>query len=309
MAKSDLSLPPDLSQLLYESGRPGPLNLSVISPRTFDPTSTVVRRMVHPHRTNHYFLLFVRTGSVTYTVDLRPITVEAGQVLFVQPHQVRVPPASKSEVDFFKITFDQACLAMLPRTYRFWLDPLSSQKIELDSLARERVWALLPLLEETWAQGTASDLVVAYLQTLMAELETSYFSGAERFSRGRNLAFFLRFKEVVEETFSHQPKVAELANLLGQSETGLYTVVKEFSGLSPKEYLTKRTIVEAQRLLFYSRLSVKELAQQLGFDDESYFSRLFKKEVGQGVAAFAASLEEKSGTPEDLSIPGATSLQ
>ena len=113
---------------------------------------------------------------------------------------------------------------------------------------------------------------------------------------------FVRFKHLVEESYSHQPTVADLARTLGQSETRLYTVVKKFSGLSPKEYLTKRTVVEAQRLLVYSQLSVKELARHLGFDDESYFSRLFKKEVGQSVSAFVASLEEKSITPEDSSL-------
>jgi len=303
------SSPPDLSGLL-SSSRPGVLNLSVISPRNFTSGSEAVQKMTVPHRINHYFLLFVKEGEIVYTVDLRPFTAAAGKALFVLPHQVRVPPASKTGADFFKLTFDDACLARLPRTYRFWLDPLSSQVVPLSAEAHRRAWSVLSLLEETWADGKGpADLVLAYLQALMSELEAAYFAGVGRQAEKRGLETFVRFKVLVEENFALQPKVADLARTLAQSETRLYTVVKAFTGLSPKEFLTKRTIVEAQRLLFYSRPSVKELTHRLGFDDESYFSRLFKKEVGRSVSAFVAGLEEKSGLREDSSIPLAGSLE
>ena len=301
--------PPDLSPLLYQTDRPRPLNLSVITPRNFDPGSPMVRKMTNPHRMNHYFLLFVREGQMTYTVDLRQFTATTETALFVLPHQVRVPPADKGRADFFKLTFDEAVLARLPRNYRFWLDPLSSQVVRLPLDVRQRIWSVLGLLEEAWAEGTGEpDLIVAYLQALMSELEAAYFS-AGRQVEDRDLETFVRFKSLVEESFSRQPKVANLARTLAQSETRLYTLVKEFTGISPKEFLTKRTMVEAQRLLFYSRPSVKELTHRLGFEDDSYFSRLFKKEVGQSVSAFVASLEEKSGTGEDSSIPRLVSLE
>jgi AraC family transcriptional activator of pobA len=45
-------------------------------------------------------------------------------------------------------------------------------------------------------------------------------------------------------------------------------------------------MLEAQRLLSYSSLSVKEIADALGFEDESYFNRLFSKVVGVSPGAF-----------------------
>jgi len=285
------TFPPDLSSLLYQAAPPQPLNLSIVTPRNFDPESPTVRKMTNPHRMSHYFLLFVKEGEVTYSVDLRPVTATADTVLFVLPHQVRVPPARKGDADFFKLVFDESVLARLPRTYRFWLDPLSSQVVPLSADARRRVWSALGSLEETWAQGQGEPaLVLVYLQVLMSELDVAYLAGVGRQSATRDLDAFVKFKALVEERFALQPKVADLAEVLAQSETRLYTVVKAFTGLSPKEFLTKRTIVEAQRLLYYSRPSVKELAAHLGFDDESYFSRWFKKEVGRSVSSFSTSL-------------------
>jgi AraC-like DNA-binding protein len=51
-------------------------------------------------------------------------------------------------------------------------------------------------------------------------------------------------------------------------------------------------VLEAQRRLYYSETSVKELAYELGFNDPDYFSKLFKKQTGQSISQF---LEQVSG--------------
>jgi len=55
-----------------------------------------------------------------------------------------------------------------------------------------------------------------------------------------------------------------------------------------------RLILEAQRKLQYSTLSVKELAYELGFNDPGYFSRLFKKNTGKSVSRYRADLLDLS---------------
>jgi AraC family transcriptional activator of pobA len=53
-------------------------------------------------------------------------------------------------------------------------------------------------------------------------------------------------------------------------------------------------MMEAQRKLLYSNLSVKELAYELGFNDPDYFSRLFKKSTGESVSDFLRSQDLSS---------------
>jgi YesN/AraC family two-component response regulator len=45
-------------------------------------------------------------------------------------------------------------------------------------------------------------------------------------------------------------------------------------------------MLEAKRLLFHSSKSVKEIAHDLGYEDHSYFSRLFNKSTGMTALAF-----------------------
>ena len=85
------------------------------------------------------------------------------------------------------------------------------------------------------------------------------------------------------------------AERMAAGRTGLPVVAKEFSGVSPKEFITNRLMLEAQRKLFYSETSVKELAYELGFNDPDYFSKLFKKNTGKSVTQFVESIQDLSG--------------
>ena len=102
------------------------------------------------------------------------------------------------------------------------------------------------------------------------------------------LSKYVAFTLAVETHLTEQRNVHTIAEELAITPSNLYGVVKEFSGLSPKEWITNRLIHEAQRKLYYSSLSVKELAYELGFNDPDYFSRLFKKRTGKNISDFLA---------------------
>ena len=57
---------------------------------------------------------------------------------------------------------------------------------------------------------------------------------------------------------------------LGQATTKIL-------GKTPKEIINDRILLEAKRLLVHTQLSIKEIGQDLGFDDPAYFVRYFKK--------------------------------
>ena len=85
-----------------------------------------------------------------------------------------------------------------------------------------------------------------------------------------------------------------IAKKLALTTNSLYRIVKEYSGTSPKDFLTNRLMIEAQRKLHYSNLSVKELAYELGFNDPDYFSRLFKKCTGKNVSEILENRQDLS---------------
>lgn len=260
--------------------------LSVMSHRDGAIPPDVLDALARPHRTSFYFILFVISGSVTYAVDLEDWPVGAGEALFVKPWQVRTPPCTKGGAEFHKVTFGPEVLARLGGRHRFWLDPFGRPRVSLGPETAVRLASTFTSMRDAVEQGRPA-VAWAYLNAVASEIEEAYFAGGSR-GRPESLSDFLRFQELVDERYASHPSVGGMAKALGLSGTGLYQLSKEWTGLSPKEYLDHRVVLEAQRFLLYERLPVKELAARLGFSDENYFSRFFRRQTGASVSEFQA---------------------
>jgi YesN/AraC family two-component response regulator len=68
----------------------------------------------------------------------------------------------------------------------------------------------------------------------------------------------------------------------------LNEAIKKTTGLSVGDYIRNEIVLQAKRLLFYTNLSVKEIASSLGYDDYAYFTRLFTKSAGVSPTQFKA---------------------
>ncbi|CAG5017973.1 HTH-type transcriptional activator RhaS [Dyadobacter sp. CECT 9275] len=242
-------------------------------------------------RLPYYFLLFVMEGSSVHGVDLDEVEVGKHELLFFLPHQIQRLPATAHGSDYYKLGFDEVCLSRLPRQYPFLLNPLNRQKISFSSAAASRLRAVFEILKALLSTSdTAPDLILAHLNSLLTEINTAYFAEEGKPAHDR-IAKFIGFKVFVENNLTDHPTIRVIAEALAVSEDSLYQIVKQYSGLSPKEFMTHRLILEARRRMYYGeRTSVKELAFELGFNDPDYFSRLFKKVTGKTVARFFQDL-------------------
>lgn len=86
----------------------------------------------------------------------------------------------------------------------------------------------------------------------------------------------------------HRP-VEEFARDLGVSRDRLGSAVKRATGLSPRAYLHRLLLRDAQELLANTGMPISQVAFRLGFADPAYFTRFFKRETGQNPGAFRKS--------------------
>jgi len=258
----------------------------------------VIEKLLKPHKLAHYCFIFLDQGSETYKVDLQEIKISESQLIFGLPNQIFVNPPSTAHNLNYKIAFDESTLALLPNSYPFLLDPLNTNSITFEPYAKERVKAtfshLFQLLHFS-RTNRSSELILAHLNTLLTEFNSAYFEQSSWSNvSGVKLSKYIDFKLAVEAHLTDQQEVQFIAEQLSMTTSSLYGLVKEFSGVSPKEWMTNRLMMEAQRKLQYSNLSVKELAYDLGFSDPGYFSRLFKKSTGKSISAFMADHHDLS---------------
>ena len=67
---------------------------------------------------------------------------------------------------------------------------------------------------------------------------------------------------------------------MGINRSYLYTVFKDKSGISPKEYLTRFRVRQAKSLLKETALPVSAVAASVGYEDNLYFSKVFRRVSG-----------------------------
>lgn len=261
-------------------------------------SADIEQKFLHPRKLTSYFIVFIESGSITYKLDLQEITLTDGHLLFAMPNQVFIPPYKADNLKYYKVLFDENTLALLPQQFPFLVNPLNVQTIVFDNTSRQRVKKGFETLNQILhidKHPTDTEIILAYLNSLLVELNSAYFKNKEPINiLNTNLSKFIEFKLVVETHLTEQPSINTIAEKLALTTNSLYRIVKEYSGISPKDFLTNRLMIEAQRKLQYSNLSVKELAYELGFNDPDYFSRLFKKCTGKNVSEVLENQQDLS---------------
>ena len=262
----------------------------------------VLKKIFQPHRKAIYFFAFVENGSLTHKVDLNDLTITGGQMFFVLPNQMHTA-APAEDTEYFKLILDQECLSLLPKSFSFLLNPLNAQIISFDRETRQRVKMLFSILNDILHSDAGkknAEIILAHLNSLMTEFNTAYFKNDSKQSiHPARFSKFIEFKIEVETHLTEQLTIDTIASKLSISTNNLYNIVKEFSGISPKEFITDRLMLEAKRKLYYSQTSIKELAYDLGFNDPDYFSRLFKKSTGQSVTDYLSYIQDLSGNQSE----------
>lgn len=252
-----------------------------------------------PHRLSFYYFQYLEKGSATFKTDLKEFTINDGELAFGLPNQIFTKLPYDVNMPQYALSFDEHTLTLLPGTYPFLVNPFNVNSITFDPASQQRVKNLLSglfrLLHTPGKQRKAEN-ILAHLHTLLTEFNTAYFEQyqGDEFASGSKLAKYIAFKLAVEIQLTEHHDVQSIADQLALTSSTLYGIVKEFGGVSPKEWIINRLMLEAQRKLQYSDISVKELAYELGFNDPGYFSRLFKKSIGKSVSSYLAELQDLS---------------
>jgi AraC family transcriptional regulator, transcriptional activator of pobA len=153
--------------------------------------------------------------------------------------------------------------------------------------------ALLPLFDaiarETRTSGLAPGMAaLSLLAALVVQVARIADSGvgAQGDPRSRKAQHVERFRMLLDAHLRDRWPVARYAREIGVTPGQLGRLCRELLGMSTLDAINARVLLEAQRSLVYSTLSVKQVAAELGFDDEAYFGRFFKKHAGAQPTAF-----------------------
>src|SRR5690606_36441371 len=135
---------------------------------------------------------------------------------------------------------------------------------------------------ENESNNPYSDAVLkSYLQLVLAlcSREKSMLIGHTELDQIENKNITV-FQELIEKHYLRERSPSFYASELNLSSSALSKNIKKQIGKTPTQLIQERVILESKKLLHLTHKSIKEIAVELHFDDEYYFSRYFKKNVG-----------------------------
>jgi AraC family transcriptional regulator, transcriptional activator of pobA len=243
-----------------------------------------------PHRHAYHELIWVREGSGRHLIDGDAVEFGPRTLTLIAKGQVHQFQRA-DHVTAVVARFEDDWLA----SSRRWL--FSGQSCTALSVPEEdaaRFDALLDLLRVELERAAGPESAELRRHLLSAAL-----LWAQRWREGQleaggatrtDLQLYQQFDELLGRDFATNHDAGHYAAELGVTTGTLSRVLTKLTGSSTKQLILDRVILEAVRLLRFSDLQVKEIADRLGFSDQFAFSKAFKRQRGEAPADFRQRL-------------------
>jgi AraC family transcriptional activator of pobA len=259
---------------------------------------------IRPHRHESLFqLLVLERGDAEAALDVSSLALPGPALLTVPPlaaHGFRFAP----DVDGWVFTIAEHHLRALLRgapDLHAALHRLRGWPLQRAAPATDAVLdAAAALRDEVQGQAPwrAAALDAALLRLLVSVARALPAAAAVAGAvPERALSHVQRFRALVEARYREQPPLAALAAQLGITPTQLNRVCRQVLGHPALGVLHARLLLEAQRDLAYTTMSVKQVAHGLGFGDAAYFTRFFQRRVGCTPTAWRQTRSRTSAMP------------
>ena len=243
----------------------------------------------YPHCHDFFEILYLTHGSGKHIIDNNSYAIHPPCIFFLSPgqaHKLDLSQDVKGFIFLFTGEFylldksNQNRLLEYPFFFNVKQDnpPLQVQTdIDQQFLASLFNKGCEEISKDT---SDSQDFAHALLELILTTCERLYPKEFREGAKQKSHVMVKRFRELIEEKYQDNLSIKEYADLLKVSENHLTQLVKERTSKTSKELIREKQIIEIKRLLIYSDLSISQIAHQLNFKDQSYFTKFFKKSEG-----------------------------
>lgn len=254
------------------------------------PQKTEIRlKAAPPIKSDHFALVLCLQGTYIKTVGQFSFKMEPGSLHLVSPKYMHSFGQASDDLRVYSVLFKKEFLA---DTYI--KEPVLDDLLERDNdrppfyrLGVEdfrTVKGLFDCIHKEYREARSYHIPVIKLSLIRLLYEVTRADERELHGPSRHLThqsqLVHQYKKAVESNFIDKRTVQEYAEMLNVSAKHLSELVRNETGQTALSVIHQRLFLEAQYLLNYSDLSIKEIADQLNFTSNSHFTRFFKHMAG-----------------------------
>ena len=239
---------------------------------------------IEEHTHPYFEVLILLKGAIHYTVENHPLTIENDRQIIIippaTPHiRTLLKPGDTMVIIHFTLEHDEEHLSQISDILKDELEK-NFYRINLDyTISLDNIINICLERPPLWQE---------YISNFLEKLFLDIFSigAGDFFNRVndnvivKNKKNIKRLEQMIESTLDARLSLGEYAEKIGISKRQIERLIRQYHNMTFSEYIKKRRFDVAQKLLSNPGFSVKAAADAIGFDDVSYFCRIFKKYTG-----------------------------
>jgi AraC-like DNA-binding protein len=247
---------------------------------TSDLAENISSKEYNPHFHDFEELLIINQGSLKHFIDFRAEVLNAPFACYIsmgKMHRIVPEKDLRGWVINFKAEFiPDSKLNFYSNFFSFTNVPLTP------GMCLERIQSLCQIILAEFRQELVDSFTIRHLVNgliSMVEAEQKRNIPVENEIKSSQLKAFNNFLRILEDNFRRNEGVSFYADKMNMSERNLNIICRNNFQKSVSEIIETRKLIEAKRLLLYTDKSVSEIGYELGYNEKSYFTRVFHSKM------------------------------
>ena len=248
-----------------------------------------------PVRLNFIMMALCEEGHAQYTIDTRKLHVTPGDLFFISERhiveKIEASPDFKSLYILVSTKFYHGFVQNVQNVSSLLIfsknNPvvaLTQEEIEVFKNFYHLIWQKMENHEHHFRTDLVKSLLLAMFYDMSNIIWRVGNKKPEKTRRGDTI--FENFIRLVEENYRTERRVSWYAEKLGISGKYLSEIIKQVSQRTPNQWIDDYVVLEIRVMLKNSTKTVRDIAKELNFANQSFLGKYFKEHVGVSPTEF-----------------------
>jgi len=249
-----------------------------------------------PHRLTFFAIVFFTGGKGTHSIDFTKFEYEGASLFFIckgQLHAFEKNEAAQGYVVYFTEDFINKNIKGLSDKlyYKMFNYALNSPQLPISELdnARKDANSLFDIMYHEYSRPEdicQEDIIRGLLGVLLSFVEREQTKSNMFLTDHQGHALFLKLQKMIDEKIFESRTSNFYCENLNVSYRKLNSVCKEFTGMTVRQFIDERLVLEIKRYLAHCDFSIKEICYKTGFDEPTNMTKFFKCHTGMSPKEF-----------------------
>ena len=248
------------------------------------------------HRHDFYVLVLFTNGTGLHKIDFDTFDITKGSLFLMQPGQIHLWELS-SDIDGYIVFFSKEIYNLHFRDkkieeYLFFQSSKNKPELVLniDEMKQIQPYFELMVNENQEDQLQKKDKMLNLLDCILVEILRIYNIESNHLTSTYNHKL-KEFEILLEQFYKTEKSPSFYADKMAITLKHLNRISKNILNITITELITRRVILESKRIMVDKNRNITQIADELGYSNYSYFSKLFKKNVGMTPTEFVNQLK------------------